>query len=155
MTEIPRARLFAELNCSGQYAVLHPFASQPDKTWPADRFHAVADHLKRHFELEPIFIGTAGDDLSRFHPYRTIAGAPLSAIKSLLQRAMLFVGNDSGPAHMAAAFGVPVIAIFGSSDPDIWGPWRTTAEILRHPAGIEKVTVDDAVAALQRMRVHV
>ena len=42
MSEIPRAKLFADGMPSGQYAVLHPVASQPDKTWPADRFLAVA-----------------------------------------------------------------------------------------------------------------
>ena len=68
---------------------------------------------------------------------------------------MLFVGNDSGPAHMAAAFGVPVIVIFGSSDPVIWAPWRTTSEVLTHPAGIAAVPVDAVLAALGRMRVHV
>ena len=155
MTEIPRARLFAESHTSGQYAVFHPIASQPDKTWPADRFYAVAEHLKRHFDLEPVFIGSARDDLSTFRPFRTLAGAPLTAVKSLLQRAMLFIGNDSGPAHMAAAFAVPVVAIFGSSNPAIWGPWRTTSEILHHPAGIEHVTTKQALAAVDRMRVHV
>ena len=46
-----------------------------------------------------------------------MVGAPLAEVKSLLAGASLFVGNDSGPAHMAAAFGVPVVVIFGSSDP--------------------------------------
>jgi ADP-heptose:LPS heptosyltransferase len=155
MTDIPRARLFADSQPSGQYAVLHPVASQPDKTWPAERFLAVAEHLQRDFELEPIFIGAAADDLSPFRAYRTIAGAPLPAVKALLQRAMLFVGNDSGPAHMAAAFAVPVLAIFGSSDPVIWAPWRTVSEVLHHPAGIASVPVDDVLAALGRMRVRV
>ena len=155
MVEIPRAKLFADAMPSGQYAVLHPVASKPDKTWPADRFLAVADRLKQDFDLEPIFIGGAKDDLARFRPYRTIAGAPLATLKSLLARAMLFVGNDSGPAHMAAAFGVPVIVIFGSSDPVIWAPWRTASEVLTHAAGISAVPVDAALAALGRMRVHV
>jgi ADP-heptose:LPS heptosyltransferase len=154
ITEIPRARLFADPVAAGQHALLHPFASQPDKTWPAARFLAVARHLDEDLGLEPIFIG-GGDDLSPFRAYRTLAGAPLTDIKSLLARAMLFVGNDSGPAHMAAAFGVPSVVIFGSSDPVIWAPWRTTAEVLTLPGGIDAVTVDDVLAALGRMRVHV
>jgi ADP-heptose:LPS heptosyltransferase len=155
VTDIPRARLWADSSASGHYAILHPIASQADKTWPAERFRIVAEHLKRDFNLEPIFIGAAEDDLSAFHSFRTVAGASLATVKSLLQRAMLFVGNDSGPAHMAAAFGLPVIAVFGSSDPVIWGPWRTTSEILQHPAGIGHVSVDDVLGALDRMRVHV
>lgn len=155
VTDIPRARLHADPMSAGLYAVLHPVASQPDKTWPADRFLAIAHHLRKQFDLEPIFIGAAGDDLSRFDPFRTIRGAPLSAVKSLLSHAVLFVGNDSGPAHMAAAFGVPVVVLFGSSDPVIWGPWRTASEILTHPAGISSVPVEDVLAALGRMRVCV
>jgi lipopolysaccharide heptosyltransferase III len=155
MAEIPRAKLFADAMPSGQYALLHPVASQPDKTWPADRFLAVAGRLEKDCDLEPVFIGGAGDDLAPFRQYRTIAGAPLATVKSLVARAMLFVGNDSGPAHMAAAFNVPSIVIFGSSDPAIWGPWRTTSEILTHAAGISAVPVEAALEALDRVRVQV
>ena len=155
LAEIPRARRCAERQSAGQYAVLHPFASQADKTWPAERFVAAAEHIKRHLELDPIFIAGTEDNVAAFRGFRILQGAPLSAVKSLLQSAMLFVGNDSGPAHIAAAFGVPVLAIFGSSDASIWGPWRTVAEVLRHSAGIEHVSVEDALGALGRMRVHV
>jgi ADP-heptose:LPS heptosyltransferase len=155
MTEIPRARLFADPVPSGQYAVVHPAASQPDKTWPADRFVAVARHLEDDFGLQPVFIGSASDDLSPFQGYRRLAGSPLSAVKSLISRAMLFVGNDSGPAHIAAAFGVPSVVLFGSSDPVIWAPWRTTAEVLTHRGGIAAISVNDVLTALGRMRVKV
>jgi heptosyltransferase-3 len=155
MAEIPRARLYADAVASGQYVVLHPVASQPDKTWPANRFLAVARRLRDDFGLEPVFIGARGDDLSPFRAYRTLVGSPLGDVKSLVSRAMLFVGNDSGPAHMAAAFGVPVVVMFGSSDPVIWAPWRTTAEVLTHQGGIEAISVNDVLTALGRMRVHV
>ena len=154
MAEIPRARLCAPHIAAGAYAVLHPVASQRDKTWPAERFLALADHLKQSLDLEPIFIGAHTDDLTPFHRWRTIAGAPLASTKSLLQSAMLFAGNDSGPAHMAAAFSVPGIVVFGSSDPVIWGPWRAPLEVLHHPAGIAAVTVDHALAALSRLQVY-
>jgi ADP-heptose:LPS heptosyltransferase len=67
---------------------------------------------------------------------------------------MLFVGNDSGPAHMAAAFGLPVVVIFGNSNPGIWGPWRTAAEVLTAPGGIGQVTPDQVLGALARLKVH-
>jgi lipopolysaccharide heptosyltransferase III len=155
MAEIPRARLFADPVPSGQYAVLHPAASRPDKTWPAARFLAVARHIEEDFGLQPIFIGARGDDLSPFHRYRTLAGSALASVKSLIARAMLFVGNDSGPAHMAAAFSVPSVVMFGASDPVIWAPWRTTAEVLTHPGGIAAISTNDVLTALGRMRVHV
>ena len=51
---------------------------------------------------------------------------------ALLERAKLFVGNDSGPTHIAGAVGSPVVAIFGSSNSKIWKPWRATAQIVQN-----------------------
>ena len=149
-SEIPRARLFAQLRPSATpYAVLHPLASTPDKTWPASNFLAVAEHLDKHLGLEPVFIAGPGESLAAFGRYRWVAGAPLEEIKSLLAGASLFAGNDSGPAHMAAAFGLPVVALFGSSDPDIWRPWRTESSVLANPGGIHSIAIADAIHAIE------
>jgi heptosyltransferase-3 len=161
--EIPGAKLFAgqperpatgagDLR-HGPYAVLHPFAATPQKTWRADGFLAIAEHLKQS-GLEPVFIGGPGDDLSPFGAFRTIVNEPLSQTKQLLNAASLFVGNDSGPAHMAAAFGLPVVVIFGASDPAIWGPWRTVSEVVTAPGGISHVETAQVLDALARLRVH-
>jgi ADP-heptose:LPS heptosyltransferase len=148
--EIPRARLFAEPAPGKRpYAVLHPMASAPDKTWPASNFLAVAEHLDKRIGLDPIFIAGPGESLDVFAQYRTFAGAPLETIKSLLAGASLFVGNDSGPAHMAAAFGLPVVVLFGSSDPDTWRPWRTESSVLTRPVGIQSIGISEAVQAIE------
>lgn len=155
LVEIPRARLFAADHAvSRPYAVIHPCASEPAKTWRVSGFRKVAEHLERTLSLEPVFIGAPGEDLSAFAPWRAQSGAPLSEIKSLLRRASLFVGNDSGPAHMAAAFGVPVVAIFGNSDREVWRPWKTPSEVLWRPEGIQAVRESDVFEALERLRVH-
>ncbi len=78
-------------------------------------------------------------------------GASLSDIKILLSRASAFLGNDSGPAHMAAAFGLPVVVLFGSSDSVIWAPWKTASEVLQKPEGMAAISVDEACAALTRL----
>ncbi len=111
----------------------------------------LAEELTRS-GLEPVFLGGANDDLSPFRPYRSLVGAPLSEVKALLADAALFVGNDSGPAHMAAAFGVPSIVIFGESDPAIWGPWRTAAEVVTAPGGIARVEIAQVLEALERLK---
>jgi ADP-heptose:LPS heptosyltransferase len=131
------------------YAVLHPLASAPDKTWPSVNFLAVAEHLDKRLSLEPIFIAGPGESLDAFARYRCLAGAPLEEIKSLLAGASVFVGNDSGPAHMAAAFGLPVVVLFGSSDPDIWRPWRTESSALTSSAGINSIGISEAVQAIE------
>ena len=147
--EIPRARLYgAKRTGAGPYAVIPPIASQPDKTWPADRFLAVAAQLG----IEPVFIAGPGEDLSAFHPHRTIAGAPLAEIKDLLANASLFIGSDSGPAHMAAAFGLPVVVLFGSSNIDVWRPWKTPAEALSSPGGIAGISTAQVLESLAGLR---
>jgi len=138
-TEIPRARLTpveARRPARSAMAVIHPVAATREKTWPAAGFLAVAAAL-RESGFDPVFIGTPSDDLAAFRDYAIQQGS-LETLKNLLASASLFIGNDSGPAHMAAAFGLPVIVIFSNSDPEIWAPWRTQSEVLVRP-GAESV----------------
>jgi ADP-heptose:LPS heptosyltransferase len=151
VTEIPRARLTATEK-GATAAVIHPVAATPAKTWRADGFLEVARRL-RASRSNVVVIGGPGDDLSPFQEFPTLSGVPLSEIKNLLASASIFVGNDSGPAHMAAAFGVPSVVIFGASNPAIWGPWRTASEVVSAPGGIGTVTVDQVLSALARLRV--
>lgn len=152
--EVPRARLFARQELPGgpPYAVMHPFASTPEKTWPAARFRELAAHVAS-LGIEPIFIGTALDPLVAFEPHRTFTPA-LEETKALLSGAALFVGNDSGPAHMAAAFGIPMVVLFAASDHEVWRPWKTQAETIVAASGMEAVTVREVAAAVERMRVR-
>lgn len=156
MGEIPRAKLCAGVEAAPvgarPRAVIHPVAATPEKTWRADGFLSVAQHLTE-LGMEPVFIGAAADELTPFGAFRSVSGAPLAGIKTLLAGAALFVGNDSGPAHMAAAFGLPVVVIFGKSNPAIWGPWRTAAEVVAAPGGIGQVQVAQVLDALARLRV--
>ena len=156
-SKVPRAKLPPYPDGPPPYvkeniAVLHPMATAKDKTWSAPNFVTVAEHVKK-MGLEAVFIGSAEDDLTRFSKYRTEKGAPLKDVLKLIASAAVFVGNDSGPAHIAAAFGVPSIVIFGSSDPAIWGPWRTSGEAIRSPKGISGVEPAEVIDAVQRLRV--
>ena len=156
---IPRARLFADpaLAAIGRpYAVLHPFASEAEKTWPAERFLIIAEHLKADYGLEPVFVAGPADDAGPFAGFIAWKNEPLARIKSLMAGAQLFVGNDSGPAHVAAAFGVPVVVLFGASDHVVWAPWRTEARVLTSPqgiAGIDTARVREAIRGV-RGQVH-
>ncbi len=152
--EIPRAWMYAGEGRSsyapaGPYAVIHPTAATPEKTWPAAFFVELARHISRSLELEPVFVGGPGEDLSQFQTWRTVPGAPLHEISRLMRDAALFAGNDSGPAHVAAAFGVPEVVFFGPSDAEVWAPWRTSAEVLKAAGPIHTITVDRAVAAVE------
>ncbi len=151
VAELPRARLIATAK-EPSVAVIHPVAATPAKTWHAEGFLEIGRRL-RASGAEVLFIGGPADDLSRFQDFPALAGGPLERIKNVLASASLFVGNDSGPAHMAAAFGVPSVVLFGTSNPAIWGPWRTPSEVVSAPGGIAAITADQVFQALARLRV--
>jgi ADP-heptose:LPS heptosyltransferase len=150
--EIPRAQLFARPERrESAYAVIHPFASQPEKAWPLRFFLQVAQHMKRELDLQPVFISGPGEDLSPFQMWPTVPNPPLARTKELLAGASGFLGNDSGPAHMAAAFGLPVVVLFGPSDPVTWAPWRTPSKVLVSEGPIYSIQPQQAIAALEKL----
>lgn len=131
--EVPQARLDAEPESAARpYAVLHVAAATDSKRWPAERFRTVAEALWTRHGLKPVVIAGPGDDglLTQFADYETRPALAIADMKNLIAGAGLFVGNDSGPAHVAAAFNVPTAVIFGPSDSVIWGPWRTPSTVL-------------------------
>ncbi|MCX6625069.1 MAG: glycosyltransferase family 9 protein [Acidobacteria bacterium] len=148
--DVPRAQLFAEaVPAARPYAVIHSTAAASYKTWSPAGFLAVADHLTRQRGLEPVFVGAAGDDLEPFSRYRIVRGAPLAQLKSLLAGATLFVGNDSGPAHIACGLGVPVVVLYGRPEHRvIWAPWRpVAARALVSADGIGGITTEQVIGA--------
>ncbi|MBY0375305.1 MAG: glycosyltransferase family 9 protein [Bryobacteraceae bacterium] len=151
--EIPRASLAvaAPLAAGRAYAVLHPFASAPEKAWSAEKFAAVGAFIEQTLGLAVKIIGAPGDDITPFDAFECHVGQPLENTKSILAGASLFVGNDSGPAHMAAAFARPVVVLFGASDPVVWAPWRTRSEKFVSPDGIARIPVEQVTAAVQRV----
>jgi len=94
----------------GGFIAIHPGASSPVKTWPRRSFEAVATLLPGPVEWcqEPRFSGL--DDLAQW-----LAGA------------RLYIGNDSGIGHLAAAVGTPALVLFGSTDPGVWRPTGSAA----------------------------
>ncbi len=151
-TEIPRARLIAgEQPAYLPYVVMHPFGATVEKTWPRERFIEVAGRLQSA-GLEPMILGGPGDDASAFAQFQVFRNAPLGDVKNLMSGASLFIGNDSGPAHIAAAFGVPVVALFGPSNPVTWAPWRAEARVLTSRGDIGQITIDDVMAAAETLR---
>lgn len=153
--EIPRAQLFAAAPPPREpYAVVHPAASAPEKTWPAANFRRLAEWIESNFHLKVVFIAGPGDDLSPFEGYRKASNLPLAEVKTLLKGASLFAGNDSGPAHMAAAFGIPMAVLFGPSNPRVWAPWRTESETVVSQGPLAGVPVETVTGALERLKVR-
>jgi ADP-heptose:LPS heptosyltransferase len=151
-SEIPRAKLAAGMRPSyPPYVVIHPFAATAEKTWPRERFLAVANQMQAAGLLPTIVAGPA-DDVTPFSQFQVLRNQPLSALKSLMSGAALFIGNDSGPAHVAAAFGIPVVVLFGPSDSVTWAPWRTEARVLTSHGSIAQIAVEEVMAAAEALR---
>lgn len=119
-------------------AMLQPGARYWFKAWPWERFAALADRLaeqygyqvliggnQQEFELAERICGTAAS-----RPINLAGRADMRIYAAVLKRTSLFVGNDSGAMHVAAAVGAPVVALFGPSDPKEWGPRGAAAAVL-------------------------
>ena len=116
---VPRIRCRPEdsgIREAADYAVIHPFSGSPAKNWPIERFREVERGLERRMtvrwcagpEDRPLDGAVRIDDLYRLACW--ISGA------------RIYIGNDSGITHLAAATGVPVLALFGPTDPAVWAP---------------------------------
>jgi heptosyltransferase-3 len=108
---------------------LHPGSGGHAKCWPPERFAALADGFIaagwRVLVVEGPADGLAASQTLALLPAdaaQGAAGLTLPQLAGLLARAALFVGNDSGVTHLSAMLGVPTLALFGPTDPAIWGP---------------------------------
>jgi len=118
--------------------MLQPGARYWFKAWPAERFAELAGRLAARYGCRILVGGDAKErELAETirggvrTPVVLLAGRlTLLQYAAVLKRCALFVGNDNGPMHMAAALGIPVVALFGPSDPAEWGPRGGRAEVL-------------------------
>jgi heptosyltransferase-1 len=123
----------------GDYAILNPGAGWGAKRWPAKRYGRVACHLKELGVCAILNYGPGEEDLAREAEAASEGAAramkcSISELIALTRRARLFIGGDTGPMHLAAALRVPVVAIFGPTDPARNGPYGTRSIVLRNPA---------------------
>lgn len=117
-------------------------ARWPTKRWPLDSFAAVADRLHEEGAGPVVLIG-GPDDRADAKTMKALAKTPsivdvtgltpLDRLPALLQAASVLVTNDSGPMHVAAAVGTPVVALFGPTSPVRTGPYGTQHRVLTHP----------------------
>src|SRR5580692_7201178 len=114
------------------FAIIHPYSSSPKKNWPLENFQALATQIKQVEWCEPGRI----DDLYE--------------LACWISTARLYIGNDSGISHLAAAVGTPVIAIFVSTDPRIWAPRGSHVVALENPSVAEVLRACAEQQAAQR-----
>jgi ADP-heptose:LPS heptosyltransferase len=110
--------------------ILHPGSGSKKKVWPLDRFLNLAHTLRDHFDSKILIVlGPAeGPEVHKAfggmgsNSFIQAKGLSLLQLASVMEGCWFFIGNDSGISHMAAALGLPAIAIFGPTDPKVWSP---------------------------------
>lgn len=169
----PAAEAWAEgeikrLGVAG-FALVTPGAGWGGKQWPAERFGQVARALAAHNLRTLVNTGPGEEALAR--EVVTASGGTavevnctIGQLIALTRRARIFIGGDTGPLHLAAALGIPVVGIYGPTDPARTGPFGTRAIALRHPesettfshhrepdGGLLKITADEVMAAARHL----
>ena len=149
--------------------LINPGAGWGAKQWPAERYGDVAKALAQEGLKPLINFGPREEQLAS--AIQTASGGtaiPLSCsiaeLIALTRRVRLFIGGDTGPLHLAAALGVPVVAIYGPTDPARNGPCGTKCVVLRNPAsqnslshtnapdpGLQRITAAEVTSAAHQL----
>jgi heptosyltransferase-1 len=162
-----QARTAAFLRSAGlagkRFAVLHPGAGEERRRWPAERFAELARLLRDELGLATVWtgpraeIGPIAEARFRSSPSSAIfVDRTLDELAALLRNAALFVGNDSGPMHLAGAARTPLVGIFGPGDPARLLPRNTNARAVGRRAGdpdrpdVTHVSVDEAMEGIRK-----
>jgi len=164
--EIKISSLTADLP---EFAILNPGAGWGAKQWPAERYGAIAKALAREGlhslvnfgpgeEALATAVETASEGASRK------VSCTIAELISLTRRARLLIAGDTGPMHLAAALQVPVVAIFGPTNPARNGPFGTRSIVLRSASsltdhsrhrepeqGLLEITVEEVAAAARKL----
>jgi ADP-heptose:LPS heptosyltransferase len=158
---------------------IHPGSGSRSKNWPLENFLALAEQLKARGRWRPYFIlGPVEEEVSpgmaepiQALGFPLVRNLPLNLLAGLLELSAGYLGNDSGVTHLAAALNLPTLALFGPTDPELWGPRGENVVILRaeirgvddrEPApfaeaetrGWEGLKVAEVLAAIQAMTVQ-
>lgn len=127
------------------WVAVAPGSKMPAKRWPVDRYRDVVAKLIEQHDIWPVIFGgnedrTVGDDLLRAwgRGYNAAGALSLRPSAAAIGRCKLYLGNDTGTMHLAAAASIPCVAIFSSRDfPGLWEPFGSQNTIFRTPIDCE------------------
>tara|TARA_B100000809_G_scaffold248926_2_gene279553 strand:+ start:213 stop:1130 length:918 start_codon:yes stop_codon:yes gene_type:complete len=128
--------------------IIHPGSGSPDKNWPLAHFMTLARALANGDPLT-FLIGEAEPGvgaLLRQDGWNVVEDAPLIDVADRLAQARVYIGNDSGITHLAAALGTPTVALFGPTDPNVWAPRGDHVLVLGANA-MDQIRVRDVLEA--------
>jgi len=148
--------MLTQVGVRGRYATIHPGGFYPQQRWPAERFARLAD-LVAESRLTPVLIGARGDaallgEISG-RMARTgaiVCGQSIGVAAAVIGGSALFVGNNSGPLHIACAMNVPSVSTMGPTDPVRFWPMSERARVLRADT-LDHISVEEMFAAMKNM----
>lgn len=177
----PRADALPVVRCvtrgaaGGPLVIIHPFGAYAEKEWPPERYARLIERLVEMQWARVVVTGAPGDETRASElaqicatPFENLAGmTSLPALAAVIRKSDLVITSDGGPMHLAAAVGVPIIALFGPTDPERWGPLSRHAEVfyratdcgpcdraptcIRKPRCIDRTSVDEVAAKATSM----
>jgi heptosyltransferase III len=153
--EIPKLRVFPDPVIGAQveaklirqgirpgipYCVIQPTSKLRTKEWTPQGFAEISDHLQNFYGYRTVLTG-GPDEESKLkqvigHCQRetsVLCQISITELMWVIKGAELFIGNDSGPTHLAAALGVPTVVLYGSSDSQVWYPWKAQYRTVQNP----------------------
>ena len=140
-SEADRATASQFLRHTGRERIVavHPGSGSEKKNWPAERFGSVCRWLMDELVAQLLVVQGEADEravsalrgLMDPRPVTVAQGLKLMELAAVLQQCALFVGNDSGITHLAAAVGTPTVAVFGSASNPIWEPHGERVRVVR------------------------
>lgn len=139
-----------------RFVAVHAGSGSSRKNWPVERFarvaHALADGAAFLWVEGPADTPTEPSALD-IPTWVRARSLPLRTLAAVLSRASVYLGNDSGVTHLAAAAGAPTVAVFGPTDPAQWSPLGPSVGIVRADSGrLGDVTVETVLDAARRLR---
>lgn len=121
------------IETGGRFALINPGAAWPNKRWPPERFGALAAEIQRQHGLRAVVLWGPGErelaDAVAAASGGSVMVAPPTSIADLFalsEAAALMISGDTGPLHIGAASGTPLVGIFGPTDPKRNGPWSSS-----------------------------
>jgi heptosyltransferase III len=140
-------RIECEQHRRRDFAVIHPFSGSVRKNWPLNRFREVAARLA----LPVRWCAGPEESLPREVMSDATRFENLYELGCWLGSARVYVGNDSGITHLAAAVGTPVVAVFGPTDPVVWAPRGERVRVVSG-GSLDQIAVDDVLNAARQVR---
>jgi heptosyltransferase-2 len=136
---------------------LHPGSGSEKKNWPEAKWADLLQHLVHETNSNLLLIGgeAEGERLQRLAAAlpitrtRVAQSLPLTDLARLIQQCAAFIGHDSGISHLAAALGLPGVVLWGNTMEEIWRPPQNQVMVLKHPAGLKMISVNQVMEKLK------